>query len=1015
MRLACIAVIALGIIGSATIVRAEHPEILVHPSDRDTIKAKIAQSPWAAKAYGTLKARVDRYVEHCKSDPQWLSSRLFMNWQTHYTLPIVDNERWVGGEGHAPVPTPRFAGARNWATDFVAPPEFEDLKPFNDQNGKVWFVNKQTNKGEWIDPGLTGRQMELVNERIVQLAADAGFLYWITGDETYARFGSEILWTYMNGFSYVQPPRVPPDQRNTSKIIGMTSFEVIHENIMLPLSESYDFLYPYLQSQGKDVVLIQNQLKRMADRVIDGGGRTGNWDINQAMMIAYAGLALEGNNSYADHKGRPYYEDVVLNADLPNQLGLTQIMKTGYDQETALWPEAPGYGFGVTLQIVMITSLMVNDPAGQAVLKNPLLDRAILAQLELIYPNGFSVGLGDTDNTRLSSRALEFLIASARRQSSEDVENRLTAALQREMDTGNYDRPGQSDIVALTKFVGDLKSVPPSQSQVSRTYFGAPLNVVMQQNPADPDHALAAAMFGTQGGHVHANGMAIELFGAGMILGADPGRGASYWTTDHAEYYSQPPAHNTVIINGKSNYNIGRSQIAMNPELAEPAFGQSALSPDISFVQGSFHYPQVGNQQRTLALVRTGPTSGFYFDVFRSHAADPADSFHDYLYHNVGQSMVVDDGEKPLELIATQLLGSRQNDLKGYDYFKGEKSAQYAGTVHATFSAQLKAGPPRNMGMWMVGQDDRRVFAVNAPPDHAGRPWLPKDLLDAPMPTIVVRQKGDAWGRPFVSVFEPYLSSEGATIALVRGVQFGADDAGLAACYVQGRENAPSVYLVQDDQPAQLRHFEGYAFQGSFGALILKDQNVTELYLGNGRMIGNEHTFIAANTAVLTSASLIRTVSGWHYSASAPVKLSLVFPLPPDVTASDQLSLICKDAPGEMPPTEVLLRIENSSVVATCVLAMGFDRKLLLTRADRRSARALNAKAKQIEAFALGVGGSLGPGRTSIRCRPSAMRVFAIFVPPAEINHAVQRDVFKDPEHSHFEFPADTVLLAILS
>lgn len=941
MRFARIAIFVFGTVGLSAAVRADHPEILVQPTDRDAIKAKIEQSPWAKKAYDTLKARVDQYLNYTKTDPQWLSSRLFMNWQTHYTIPITQNEKWVGGDGHAPIPTPRFAGARNWATNFVAPPELEDLKPFNDQNGKVWLINKQTNKGEWVDPGLSGRTMETVNERIVQLAADAGFIYWLTGDESYAHFGSEILWTYMDGFSYVQPPRVPPNERNTAKIIGMTSFEVIHENIMLPLSESYDFLYPYMQSHGKDVLLIQTQLKRMADRVIDGGGREGNWDINQAMMIAYAGLALEDNASYADHKGRPYYEDVVLNADFPNQLGLTRVMKTGYDQQTALWPEAPGYGFGVTQQIVMITSLMLNDPAGQAVLKDPLLNRAALAQLELIYPDGFSVGLGDTDNTRLGSRALEFLIASARRQSNTDVEDRLTAALQREIDTGNYDRSSQSDIVALTQFVANLKSVPPAQATMSRTYFGKPLNIVMQRNPADADHALAAAMYGTEGGHVHANGLAIELYGAGMIQGADPGRGASYWTADHNEYYSQPPAHNTVIVNGRSNYPINpRSDIAMKPDIAEPAFGQAALSPDISFVQSSFQYPNIpAQQQRTLALVRTSPTTGVYFDVFRSRAT-AADSFHDYIYHNVGQSIVVDDGENALALSATQLLTSKQGNLKGYDYFKDEKSVEYTGTVHTTFSAQLSNGPRRNMGLWMVGQNNRRIFAVNAPADHAGRPWLTKDLLEAPMPTLLIRQTGDAWRKPFVALYEPYLSSEGPTIRSFRAAKVDADDTGMAACFAQGQlsPQIPLVaYLVQDDQPMHLRHFEGYTFQGSLGVVLLHSQIIAEMYLGNGHMIGNGQVAITATSDPPISASIIRTDAGWRCSASAPVKLRLVFPLPTNATATDQLALICMDPQGQKPAEDAALRIENSSVIATCVLSAGIDQELLLTRADRRS------------------------------------------------------------------------------
>jgi Heparinase II/III-like protein len=946
MKFAHIVIFVLAIFGFVTTAHADHPEILVHSADRDVIKTKIEQSAWAKKAYDTLKARVDRYLNYTKTDPKWLSSRLFMNWQTHYTIPITQNERWIGGDGHAPVPTPRFARARNWATNFIAPPELEDLKPFNDQNGKVWLINKQTSKGEWVDPGLSGRTMESVNERIIQLAADAGFIYWLTGDESYAKFGSEILWTYMNGFAYVQPPRVPPSEHNTAKIIGTTSFEVIHENIMLLLSESYDFLNPYLQTQGKDVGLIQTQLKRMADRVIDGGGREGNWDINQAMMIAYAGLALEENEKYPDHKGRPYYEDVVLNADLPNQLGLTRIMKTGYDQKTALWPEAPGYGFGVTQQIVQITSLMLNDPAGQAVLKDPLLDRAALAQLELIYPNGFSVGVGDTDNTRLGSRALEFLIASARRQSDTDVENRLTAALQREIDTGNYDRTAQSDIVALTQFVRDLKSVPPAQMTLSRTYFGAPLDIVMQRNPSDANHALAAAMYGTEGGHVHANGMAIELYGSGIIMGADPGRGASYWTADHGEYYSQPPAHNTVIINGRSNYSINpHSNIAMKADLAEPAFGKAALSPNISFVQGSFAYPNIpAEQQRTLALVRTSPTSGFYFDVFRSRATSDGpmagSNFHDYIYHNIGQSLMVDDGEKPLVFSASQLLGSNHGNLKGYDYFKDEKSVEYTGNLHATFSAQLLSGPRHNMGLWMVGQKDRRVFSVNAPADHAGRPWLPKDLLDAPMPTLLVRQTGDAWRRPFITVFEPYLSSDGATIRSVRTAKVETDDADLAACFVKVQLNPQTpivAYLFQDDQPSKLRHVEGYAFQGSFGMVQLHSETITELYLGNGCTIGNEQISITTTSDSPTSAFIIRTANGWRCSASAPVKLSIIFPLPVGANATNQLTMMCKTAHGEKPAENASLQIGNSSIIATCILASGLDQELLIVRADHRS------------------------------------------------------------------------------
>ena len=118
---------------------------------------------------------------------------------------------------------------------------------------------------------------------------------------------------------------------------------MIHEDIVTPLASLRPFLHDYLARQGRDVTVIQAGLKRMIDRVIDGGSREGNWNLNQARIIAYGGLALEDNDAYSDHKGRPYYIDVVLNADLPNQLGITRVIHHALDEKTALWPEASGY------------------------------------------------------------------------------------------------------------------------------------------------------------------------------------------------------------------------------------------------------------------------------------------------------------------------------------------------------------------------------------------------------------------------------------------------------------------------------------------------------------------------------------------------------------------------------------------------------------------------------------------------------------------------------------------------
>ncbi|HVM61323.1 MAG TPA: serine hydrolase [Verrucomicrobiae bacterium] len=869
--------------GSAVAGRPEHPQILVVNSDRDVIRAKIEQAPWAQRAYRALKTRVDSYVELCRTNEQFMSSRLFMNWQTHYITPVAKNSRTVGGEGTAPVPTPRFGGARDWATRYQAPARLEDLRPYNDNNGKVWLFNKARGKEEWADPAQTGRLFETVNERIIQTAADAGFVYWLTGDESYARYASEILWTYMRGFSYMLPPKIM--QGGGEQIIGFDSFEVIHEDIVMPLSLSYDFTCDYLQKQGTDVELIQQQFKRMADRVIDGGSSQGNWNLNQARIIAYAGLALEDNAHYADGKGRRYYVDVVLNARLPAQTGLTHVIKEGYDEESGIWPEAPGYSFGTTKDIALIASLLGGDGAGRALLADPILPKAILAQTSLTYPNGYSVGLGDTVNTRVNSVALELLVAAARQRGDTAVEDRLTAVLQREIALGYYNRSRDVNLVALTKYVAELRNVPPAASNGERTYFGRALNVLMQRNLADkPEYSLAAAMYGTRGGHVHANGLAMELYGAGLTLGADPGRGSSYWQPEHGQYYSQPPAHNTVIVNGRSDYSISRnSQIAMNVDLAEPSPGESGVSPDIGFAQASFHYETpAADQQRTQALIRIGPQAGFYWDVFRSRALDVTNSFHDYLYHNIGQSLVLKDkGGSNLPLAPTDFLSSTNGRLKGYDYFRDETSAEFAGDLHGVFTTRLTGGPTRLMNLWMVGEPGRRMFSVSAPADHAAREELHGKLDELPMPTLIVRQQGDAWRRPFVVVFEPCMESDGASVRSVRGGETRAGDEELAACVVEwrcsetGQKSACRALLMQDDDPTRERQVEGCTFQGVFGAVISRDGIPSELYLGHGRSIGTAMVSATSAGDGPVSLSLVHDAEGWRCTANAPVKVNV--------------------------------------------------------------------------------------------------------------------------------------------
>ncbi len=83
-----------------------------------------------------------------------------------------------------------------------------------------------------------------------------------------------------------------------------------------------------------DGKITEQGLQRVAERVIEGGGRGGNWNLNQAGKIITCALALDDNQAYDDGKGRSYYVDITLNADRPRQKGLAFVIQDGFYAET---------------------------------------------------------------------------------------------------------------------------------------------------------------------------------------------------------------------------------------------------------------------------------------------------------------------------------------------------------------------------------------------------------------------------------------------------------------------------------------------------------------------------------------------------------------------------------------------------------------------------------------------------------------------------------------------------------
>ncbi|WP_372808850.1 hypothetical protein, partial [Pontiella sp.] len=72
---------------------ANHPQLLVTADRHDAIVQKTTTVDWATAAFSGLRERIDPLVAQTAADPQWATSRMAMNWDTHYTQAITEQSR----------------------------------------------------------------------------------------------------------------------------------------------------------------------------------------------------------------------------------------------------------------------------------------------------------------------------------------------------------------------------------------------------------------------------------------------------------------------------------------------------------------------------------------------------------------------------------------------------------------------------------------------------------------------------------------------------------------------------------------------------------------------------------------------------------------------------------------------------------------------------------------------------------------------------------------------------------
>lgn len=757
----CFILLTLTVIGQV----ANHPRIYVNNESKADFLNTLKTVSWKNSLVEKKKKNLEKYLEYVEKDPTWLVSRLQMNWNTKHDKVYLKGGDFSHSEGSAPVATVRYSGTRDWATDYKRP-KLEDVTPYFDDPRGLYLENK-TGKKEWIHPSKAGFAIEKLNEQIMNLAQDAAFLYWLTNDKKYADFAAPVFLTYMDGMFYRDAP-IDLNKTTQQHISGLATFEVIHEGIVVSLVTAYDFLYPYFQENNTSLEHAVGVFQKWGDQIIDKGIPDNNWNLFQARFLTYIALVLESNSNYSNGKGQEYFLDHTFNTSTDRQLAIKESLLV-YDHENGMWPESSSYSVHVITTLQRIFTLLDHATNNNEFLNYPIVEKAALASFQYLFPSGYTVGFGDANHKILPPENFELLIANYRKYDLKEKEVLISGLLNQMISDKLYKREA-NDYFELFFYVDELNLESTENVSIkdltSPTFYAPNVSMFNQRMGAGSD-AVMVSTAASYGNHTHANGISIELFANNYVLGPDSGKGPSYWHPTFRNYYARMPAHNTVVVDGQSDYNNMRSYNPFLLDNAYPESGEVSAFDKITLSKVSFVEPKTkSDQQRFTAIIKTNTAQKYILDVFRSKKQKPGKQKHEYIYRNLGQSLeLFNKNGDDLKLSATSDLSSDIGDLKAYDFFTNKFKTQTSEDVAAVFTLKSENQPNNYMKLWAKGSANQTVYSLESPKSNAlSKGTAPSEVLDKPLPTLILKREEAAWDNPFAVLFNPFMEGENNVI-----------------------------------------------------------------------------------------------------------------------------------------------------------------------------------------------------------------------------------------------------------
>jgi hypothetical protein len=759
----------------------------------------------------------------------------------HYTDFYTDpgGAALIRMDGNAPVPTIRGTTHKRPPLDpegfRFRVPDLDEFPVYDTAYEMFLQSTAPSGKWYWTDPQT---MVGAINGAINTICLEAAIIFWLSGDDKYAGLAADILVQWVTG-AYHQNPYQGACRD------GFFAVQSLSDLAYSTLPLAYDFLYDYLEKTDAPFDKFDQVFERMAQTQLERGFWNNNWFAAQSPTYIFSALAISDKSKRDKYLHYFMYEDRISGSC--GRLSLKSTCERWLTPD-GHWKEPGGY-HNFPVGNILRAAVAAEKNGYPVFTEFPPLYRASYAMVRYLFPHQKVMAFGDTRRGGMDPRHLEIAISMADKY-QDPILPVLVTVMKQSMDQG-YQREA-SGWFGLLSNIGELPEVEESGVGLPRTGTLDFAKCYYQRNGTDPVSGLMCYLQGATYNHNHCNGIGMELYGQGIVLGNDPGIGGHYDTPNYINYYALFAAHNTVIAAGKSGptrpFRGGggsKPMGALELDKMEPLPDQAAVSAYCSFTSVDYLEPSTGTRQkRTLALIRTSEKTGYYVDIFHSDNKEK----NEYLYHNLGNSIrVLDKGNNPIPMHQTDELSEHVDGYgPGYKLFAEKKTTRgYAGDVKAQFCLDVEGGEDIFMDMFIPGGPDREYFTAMAPKSYTA----PEAYRLIPNPVVVVRKNGEAWDFPFMVVYESYTGPDRNSIHSVEG----ASDGETSILNVDGDFGRQTIIQSFSGKAWQS---ENERFTGHFGVISHKADGLSYLYLGSGRKISSGNYSLEAKGRKDVNASM---------------------------------------------------------------------------------------------------------------------------------------------------------------